>query len=104
MPPQAICNVYKKYQRTSDAGVDDDLEVVDFKRGLTEVQKDRIIPVGTVNSDLIVSAQKEFRISGGLGETSLVETEPEECTIYEHQDFPGTVRHFHRILEGSNKR
>ena len=75
----------------SDAAVDEDLEVVDFKRGLTDVQKERIVPVDIVKSDMIVSAQKAFRASSGKGEEDDValETEPEPCTIYEHQDFPG---------------
>jgi hypothetical protein len=83
--------MYKKYQKMSDAAVDHDLEVVDFKRGLTEAQKDRIVPVETVKSDLIASAQKAFRNFGGLGEANHLdlEKEPEACTIYEHQDFPG---------------
>jgi len=91
MPPQAICNMYQKYQKLSDAAVDQDLEVVDFKRGLTDVQKGRIVPVDVVNSELIASAQKAFKISGGKGEEDKVglEIQPEPCTIYEHQKFPG---------------
>jgi alkylated DNA repair protein alkB family protein 1 len=83
--------MYKKYQKMSDAAVDQDLEVVDFKRGLTDVQKDRIDPVDMVKSELIASAQEAFRISSGKGEEDEVglETEPEPCTVYEHQDFPG---------------
>ncbi|TVY40151.1 Alpha-ketoglutarate-dependent dioxygenase [Lachnellula subtilissima] len=91
IPPQAICNTYKKYQKLSDAAVDQDLEVVDFRRGLTDVQKQKIVPVDTVKSELIASAQKAFRKCGDKGaeDTVDVETEPEACTIYEHQDFPG---------------
>lgn len=75
----------------SDAAVDQDLDVVDFRRGLTDVQKQRIVPVDAVKSDLIASAQKAFRTAGGKrAEDGVeVEIEPEACTIYEHQDFPG---------------
>ncbi|TVY41169.1 Alpha-ketoglutarate-dependent dioxygenase [Lachnellula occidentalis] len=91
IPPQAICNTYKKYQKMSDADVDQDLEVVDFRRGLTDVQKQRIVPVDDVKSDLIASAQKGFSTSSekGAEDGVEVENEPEACTIYEHQDFPG---------------
>jgi alkylated DNA repair protein alkB family protein 1 len=75
----------------SDAAVDDDPEVVDFTRGLTESQKKRIIPIDIIPSDLIREAQKSF---GEQGEGELLRnseafTTPEPCTIYEHQDFPG---------------
>lgn len=90
MPPQAICNMYKKYQRMTDSAVDDDFEVVDFKRGLTDVQKQKIVPVDSVSSDLINEARKVFE-KGHTGTNKLpqVKTEPKACTVFEHQDFPG---------------
>lgn len=75
----------------SDADVDQDLKVVDFSRGLTDAQKKRIIPMSSVGSGLIASAQEEFRFSSGTekGNAAEAATEPEPCTVYEHQDFPG---------------
>lgn len=85
MPPQAICDAYKKYQRMSDAAVSDDLEIVDFSRGLTPEQKEKMSPVGTVPSELIAKAQKDF--AGAEYDPG----HPEACTIYEHSGFPGTL-------------
>jgi alkylated DNA repair protein alkB homolog 1 len=91
--------MYKKYQRMDDAAVDEDLYVVDFNRGLTEAQKDRIVAVDTVPSDLIDSARKVFenydRISNVHSPNS--ETMPSPCTVYEHNDFDGRSQH-HPIL------
>lgn len=90
IPPQAICNVYKKYQKMSDASVDQDLEVVDFRRGLTAAQKERIIPADTVPSELIEEARVAFKYFGQDNEEGTkVGGLPEACTIYEHKDFPG---------------
>jgi alkylated DNA repair protein alkB family protein 1 len=86
--------MYFKYQKMSDAAVDDDVQVVDFKRGLTDAQKERIILIDTLPSDVIAKAQKAF---GGMGEKDLFrdgETfeSPAPCTVYEHQDFPGNLK------------
>ena len=91
MPPQAICNVYKKYQKMDDSAVDDNLEVVDFRRGLTGAQKEKIVTVGTVPSQLIGSAQKAFKGDGqdDHGNARASDFVPEPCTIYEHKDFDG---------------
>jgi alkylated DNA repair protein alkB family protein 1 len=91
MPPQAICNVYKKYQKMSDASVDQDLDVVDFRRGLTDAQRERIVPADVVPSELIEEARVAFKLSGydpaeGGDDAGAL---PEACTIYEHKDFPG---------------
>ncbi|PQE14641.1 hypothetical protein CJF31_00007710 [Rutstroemia sp. NJR-2017a BVV2] len=91
LPPQAICDAYKKYQRMSDADVNTDLEIVDFNRGLSPEQKEKLHPVGVVPSELIAQAQREFKNSTSEDDSSL----PEPCTIYEHSGFPGL-----RILPG----
>lgn len=94
MPPQAICNAYKKYQKMEDADVDSDPEIIDFQRGLSDEQKRKIHPVGVIPSELIASTQRAFK-SHGQAENG---TEPvsgssellgEACTIYEHKEFPG---------------
>ncbi|KAF7865434.1 hypothetical protein EAF04_006409 [Stromatinia cepivora] len=93
MPPQAICDAYKKYQRMSDAAVNDDLEIVDFNRGLTSKQQKTLSPVGIVPSELIAEAQKEFMNAGAEYNPGL----PAACTIYEHSGFPG-LRLFPALL------
>ncbi|KAH7390328.1 hypothetical protein BKA64DRAFT_710882 [Cadophora sp. MPI-SDFR-AT-0126] len=91
IPPQAICNVYKKYQRMDDEAVDADLDIVDFNRGLTDVQKEKLVAVGTVESKLIAKAQKVFKFYGkdNTEDPSGPDPLPTPCTIYEHKDFPG---------------
>ena len=103
MPPQAICDAYKKYQRMDDAAVDADLEIVDFKRGLTETQKEKLVPVDTVPSVLIDSARKAFKYYGQAesDEVSRSGTMPDACTVYEHKDFDG-LRKPHGIISISN--
>jgi hypothetical protein len=74
-----------------DASVDSDTEIVDFKRGLTPLQKEKILAVDTVPSDLIDSARKVFQNPSQItnGEVLDSETVPGPCTVYEHRDFDG---------------
>ena len=88
MPPQAICNAYKRYQKVEDSALDQDLDVVDFRRGLTNAQKERIVPVASVPSELIDAAQKAFKAEDKDGKPE-VGNVPEACTSYEHKDFTG---------------
>lgn len=83
--------MYKKYQRMDDAAVDADLDIVDFNRGLTDAQREKLVSVGTVEAELIARAQKAYKF---YGEDSMEEASdsgplPTPCTVYEHKDFPG---------------
>jgi alkylated DNA repair protein alkB homolog 1 len=89
MPPQAICNLYKKYQKMDDESVDEDLSVVDFRRGLTFEQKEKIVPVDIVCSEIISSARKAFESCNGDAASLESDHIPEACTIYGHRDFDG---------------
>jgi hypothetical protein len=93
MPPQPICDLYKKYQKMDDAAVDGDLDVIDFTRGLTDFQKSKLIPVEIIPSELISSAQAAFKHPDNVDPSTLNATEvgslPPACTVYEHADFPG---------------
>ncbi|OWP00695.1 hypothetical protein B2J93_1080 [Marssonina coronariae] len=95
--PQAVCNVYKKYQRMDDAAVDQDLDIVDFERGLTEAQKEKLSRVGIVPSEVISSARAAFKPSGQESEDRTLECDSAPGTIYEHRDFPG-LRIFPSLL------
>lgn len=90
MPPQAICDLYKKYQKADNASVDTDLNIVDFRRGLTPEQTKSIVPVATITSETIIAAERAFRSTNGVdlvgGDTRILPS----CTIYEHKDFPGS--------------
>src|ERR1700712_4355568 len=90
MPPQAICDLYKKYQKADNASIDVDLDIVDFRRGLTSEQEKRIVPVDTVASEVIVEAEMAFRSTNEDDLGDRVTKSPPSCTIYEHMDFPGT--------------
>lgn len=76
-----------------DAAVDADLEVLDFARGLTDEQKERLVAVDTVSSELIDSAWRAFKSDGKQDVVNYGDSHklPESCTIYEHKDFPGTI-------------
>jgi len=89
MPPQAICNAYKKYQQMDEAALLADLEIVDFQRGLSSIQQERVVPVAVVSSQMIEAAQKAFaaQITNLCAEKPIIP--PDACTIYEHVEFPG---------------
>jgi alkylated DNA repair protein alkB family protein 1 len=89
MPPQAICDLYKKYQKMSNGSIDKDLNVVDFRRGLTDHQNARILPVDKVESAVIKAAAAAFRNAAGLVSEEGGDVDPPACTIYEHKEFPG---------------
>ncbi|KAE8454598.1 hypothetical protein EG329_000221 [Mollisiaceae sp. DMI_Dod_QoI] len=97
LPPQAICNLYKKYQKMDDASITKDLEVVDFGRGLTKQQQELIIPVDTVSSELIGAARDKFMNHWPSYSSAPRDSTPKSCTVYEHKDFPG-LRLFPALL------
>lgn len=79
-----------------DAAVNDDLTIVDLRRGLSSEQRERIIPVDRVEGNVIAEAQRAFRRShqkegGGRVVNKKDETNEvlDDCVIYEHLDFPG---------------
>jgi hypothetical protein len=97
MPPHAICNAYKNYQKLEDSALDKDLEIVDFKRGLSDIQKKKIVPVEIIPASLIAQAQELF--TGSTYQDPIQERRgadstpiPEQCTVYEHKDFVGQYR------------
>ena len=85
--------MYKMYQKMDDATIDKDLEVVDFSRGLTPSQKEKIVPVDYVSSEVIAAAQKTFKSYGQTPNADTTEPEAlaDACTIYEHKDFDGAL-------------
>ncbi|KUJ09398.1 uncharacterized protein LY89DRAFT_741111 [Mollisia scopiformis] len=89
IPPQAICNIYKKYQKMDDVDIDSDLEVVDFGRGLTKQQDKSIVPVDTISSELVATARDKFMSYWPSFDSVPRDSTPKACTIYEHKDFAG---------------
>jgi hypothetical protein len=75
-----------------DASVDGDMDVVDFRRGLTAEQQERIVPVDKVSSETIAAARKAFMETSScreLGKFPEIDKLPPSCTVYEHKDFDG---------------
>ena len=99
LPPNAVCDAYKKYQRMDDASVENDADIVDFRRGLTPVQKEKIVLVDSVSSELIDSARLAFVHSGEdlNREINVSERKPDPCSVYEHKDFDGQIQGFHCV-------
>lgn len=89
--PVAVWELYNKYLKIDGSAIDNDLEVVDFTRGLSDTQKAKITPVGTVSSETITAATMAFRRCGQVveGESDGVVDAPKSCTIYEHKEFNG---------------
>lgn len=73
--------------------MDNDFDIVDFRRGLTHLQKERIVPIDTVSSELIDSARKAFQRSSQEAneEAKASVAMPDACTVYEHKDFDGLM-------------
>lgn len=76
--------------------MDKDLEIVDFRRGLSGVQKEKIVPVETISSSMVAAAQATFMDSAGQvrkeearGVDSTIVPDDCDCTVYEHKDFVG---------------
>lgn len=87
IPPQAICDLYRHYQKLDNALIDADVDIVDFRRGLTPEQQERIVPVDTVSAETLVAAERAFRTAHGAD--GAVKDAVPPCTIYEHKDFQG---------------
>lgn len=90
MPPQAICDVYKKYVRLKAVEVKDDLDVVDFQRGITEGQAKTLKATGKVDAGKIAAACGTFEeLYRGKYYVPAWEEES-DCKMYEDTRFPGT--------------
>lgn len=83
-----------------DSAIENDPAILDFNRGLSEEQKENLLVVGSVASEVIVEAQKTFRVSERGAEPEEEEANvPDACTVYEHKDFPGTFMDNHVYME-----
>lgn len=99
LPPEHICQAYWKYNKISTKELQEDLDVVDFRRGLTSEQRKKLRPVRHVDASTISAASRALRDDGEAHEgdgglwggeeegRNVVGVEP--CTAYEHADFPG---------------
>lgn len=88
MPTDNINQSYWTYNRAKPADIDSDLSVVDFTRGLTATQKEKVRPVKTVSSRIIREACQAFQDASKQPHTV---DDPQECVVYEHTDLPGLL-------------
>jgi alkylated DNA repair protein alkB family protein 1 len=86
-----IQEAYWHYNKVKAEDLANDLEVVDFGRGLSEEQKKVLLPVGKISAEAIGKACTAFRDFGKDAVSS--EDKPAvvatEAIVYEHQEFPG---------------
>lgn len=77
----------------SNAAIDADPNIIDFKRGLAENQEERLVIVDTIASELITSAEEYFRRHGDIPNEETVDASsiPSASKVYEHKDFPGQI-------------
>lgn len=80
--------------------IDKDLEIVDFRRGLSDTQKAKIVPVATITSETIAAAGMAFI---GYAQNAGVEPRgplngPSPCTVYEHSEFNGQFLSYTAML------
>lgn len=102
LPPDNICTAYWKYNKIKPLDLDADPDVVDFARGLSAQQSKKIKPAKVISASTIrkagldfkrygrqIDGEKQFENEVENEEKGAMETEVEECVVYEHDDFPG---------------
>jgi len=89
-PPQFIQEAYWHYNRIKLDDLKRDESVIDFGRGLSDEQKELLIPVRTILASTIESTCKAFRdkVLGVEGKEPL-QSEIQDVVVYEHAKFPG---------------
>jgi alkylated DNA repair protein alkB homolog 1 len=100
LPPLAVLEAYKKYQRMNDSKIVEDLEIVDFRRGLSEAQRAKIVPVATIPSQTIAAAAMAFKSHPRNLDKKPREllNVPKHCTVYEYRGFNGKFSPSHRSM------
>ena len=90
MPPQFIQEAYWRYNKIKIADLDNDEELIDFGRGLSEEQKLLFKPVNTISASTIDSACRAFRDAALQTRSDVpLRTTLKDVTILEHVRFPG---------------
>ncbi|OCK84658.1 hypothetical protein K432DRAFT_107599 [Lepidopterella palustris CBS 459.81] len=83
-PPDHIRNVYKKYQKMKLKDLDQDVDIIDFARGLSDGQKESLTVIRELEFDQLVPVLKAFE-----GPESAPRIMDSPIHIYEHLDLPG---------------
>lgn len=84
-PPEQIRAVYKKYQKMSPASLADDMEIVDFERGLSYEQSICLREIRRVPGHLLLKACSDF----GEMQPEDLAASVVDVPIFEHDDLPG---------------
>jgi alkylated DNA repair protein alkB homolog 1 len=84
-PPEAIREVYKKYQKTKPAALTQDENVVNISIDLSAHQRERLRVVRRYDRDRLVKILSTF------DEKETSSYTPSKVTIYEHEDCQGTL-------------
>lgn len=93
-PPVALRNLYKKYQKHPESLESDlQLEIVDFRRGLTAAQQTDIRVVGTISKERLTSTFDAFVLEPDPPdhERRITSTAISDAAIFEHRDLPGGI-------------
>jgi alkylated DNA repair protein alkB homolog 1 len=91
-PPDELRAAYKDFQRMKPALRQGDTQILDFGRGLTEAQSQKIRVLYHLESDHLAHVFSEFEASRDGPNLSSRHSSP--VPVYEHADVPGRPNAF----------
>lgn len=90
-PPAYLRTLFKEYHRRSNLG--DDVDIVDFGRGLTRQQQSNIRVIGSITKEQSTAAFHDFEQRSNVPSIKPAGLDFKETgtdvSIYEHRYFPG---------------
>jgi alkylated DNA repair protein alkB family protein 1 len=95
LPPQDICDLYKKYQKMHKSDLENDDEIIDFNKGIHSSHQNKLHVAGVVHGaqrHLVCEAFNTSQRDLGTFIVPPLHKDIPDCTIYEHVDFPGKRR------------
>jgi hypothetical protein len=91
-PPGGIRCAYKKYQKLRPRDFDEDLDIVDFRRGLTCSQA-LVVQIGEISAERIAAVCHGFHQANKQRIPSAGDVvSPNDIPVYQHRDLPGKRR------------
>ncbi|KAH0551122.1 hypothetical protein GP486_007535 [Trichoglossum hirsutum] len=90
-PPIGIRHEYKKYQKLEPRGFDEDLDIIDFQRGLTRSQDADVVQIGAVSAGRLAAACQSFHQAGKQHMPTAAGSNipSRDIPIYQHGKLPG---------------
>lgn len=91
LPPKFIQKRHWHYQQIKRSALDQDEDVIDFARGLSELQKSILKPVETVSKLTVRAASAAYRTAyfGDERVDEVLDGGGGDVTVYGHEEFPG---------------